>query len=81
MQLGSEAFRGLTSLLKGNHRMADDANLNHRVLIRRASLADAEEILDLQKLAYISEAELYGDYSIFSRYAFTVGFVWLNGFH
>jgi ribosomal protein S18 acetylase RimI-like enzyme len=30
----------------------------------QASVKDAEEILKLQKLAYISEAEIYNDYSI-----------------
>lgn len=35
-----------------------------RVNILRAHEADAEEILQLQKLAYKSEAELYGDYAI-----------------
>jgi ribosomal protein S18 acetylase RimI-like enzyme len=33
-------------------------------LIAEASLDDAEEILALQKLAYRTEAELYGDWSI-----------------
>ncbi len=32
--------------------------------IARASAADAAEILALQKLAYLSEAELYNDYAI-----------------
>ena len=32
--------------------------------IERASVDDAKEILELQKLAYVSEAELYNDYSI-----------------
>ena len=32
--------------------------------IEKASIADAEEILILQKLAYRSEAEIYGDFSI-----------------
>lgn len=32
--------------------------------ILRAHEADAEEILQLQKLAYTREAELYGDYAI-----------------
>ncbi len=32
--------------------------------IASAGAADAAEILALQKLAYLSEAELYGDYSI-----------------
>jgi len=34
------------------------------VTIQRASVADAGEILSLQKLAYRSEAEIYGDFSI-----------------
>lgn len=31
--------------------------------IARASVSDAEEILSVQKLAYQSEAQLYGDWS------------------
>ena len=34
------------------------------MLIEQATVDDAEEILHLQKLAYQSEAEIYGDYSI-----------------
>lgn len=34
------------------------------MIIERASSEDAKEILSLQKLAYLSEAEIYGDYSI-----------------
>ena len=34
------------------------------MIIKKASFNDLERILDLQKLAYISEAELYDDYSI-----------------
>ena len=34
------------------------------MLVKRASFEDAKEILDLQKLAYVSEAEIYNDYSI-----------------
>ncbi len=34
------------------------------MIIERATVADAAEILDLQKLAYISEAEIYKDYTI-----------------
>ena len=34
------------------------------MIIKKANLNDLEEILELQKFAYISEAELYGDYSI-----------------
>ena len=32
--------------------------------IEKASITDAEEILKLQKLAYLSEAKIYNDYSI-----------------
>jgi len=34
------------------------------MIIEKAEMKDLEEILTLQKLAYISEAELYNDYSI-----------------
>lgn len=34
------------------------------MIIKKANINDLEEILDLQKLAYISEAELYDDFSI-----------------
>jgi len=34
------------------------------MIIKKAKFNDLEEILNLQKLAYISEAELYDDYSI-----------------
>jgi GNAT superfamily N-acetyltransferase len=34
------------------------------VKVEIASAKDAEEILELQKLAYISEAEIYNDYTI-----------------
>jgi ribosomal protein S18 acetylase RimI-like enzyme len=34
------------------------------VVIKRALIDDADEILKLQKLAYISEAKIYSDYSI-----------------
>ncbi len=32
--------------------------------VERAGIADAQEILDLQKLAYLQEAAIYDDYSI-----------------
>jgi len=32
--------------------------------IERATISDAEEIISLQKLAYISEAEIYADFTI-----------------
>ena len=35
-----------------------------QVIIKRASINDAEEILDLQKVAYVSEAEIYNDFTI-----------------
>jgi GNAT superfamily N-acetyltransferase len=34
------------------------------MMIERAHIEDAKEILDLQKLAYQSEAEIYNDYTI-----------------
>jgi len=34
------------------------------MIVERASIKDAEEILALQKLAYQSEAEIYADYSL-----------------
>jgi GNAT superfamily N-acetyltransferase len=39
-------------------------NLGLSMLVTQATPADAEEILDLQKLAYQSEAALYQDYTI-----------------
>ena len=36
----------------------------NEVTIKRAVLADAAEILSLQRLAYRSEAEIYNDYNI-----------------
>ena len=32
--------------------------------IEKATISDAEEILSLQKLAYVSEAEIYADFNI-----------------
>jgi hypothetical protein len=34
------------------------------IKIEDATVADAEQILELQKWAYISEAEIYSDYNI-----------------
>ena len=34
------------------------------MIVTRATASDAAEILALQKLAYLSEAEIYGDYAI-----------------
>ena len=36
----------------------------HEIKIEKASAKDAGEILDLQKLAYVSEAEIINDYTI-----------------
>lgn len=35
-----------------------------KISIEIADVADAEEILNLQKIAYLSEAEIYNDYTI-----------------
>jgi ribosomal protein S18 acetylase RimI-like enzyme len=35
-----------------------------KIIIEKATAKDAEDILKLQKLAYISEAEIYNDFSI-----------------
>lgn len=43
--------------------MSTDLRLGE-IHIARASVSDAEEILSLQKLAYQSEAQLYGDWSL-----------------
>ncbi len=34
------------------------------MIVERASVEEAQEILDVQKVAYVSEAEIYNDYSI-----------------
>ena len=43
--------------------MEDSGNLNN-LIIKRALVEDAEIILNLQKLAYLSEAEIYNNDSI-----------------
>lgn len=40
------------------------AHVIENMNILQATIDDAEEILQIQKLAYQSEAELYGDYDI-----------------
>jgi ribosomal protein S18 acetylase RimI-like enzyme len=37
---------------------------SHEIAIEHASVEDAEDILDLQKLAYVSEAEIVDDFAI-----------------
>jgi GNAT superfamily N-acetyltransferase len=39
-------------------------NPKDEMIIERASIEDAEEILELQKLAYVSEAEIIDDFTI-----------------
>ena len=35
-----------------------------KIIVQRATIDNAEEILELQKIAYASEAELYNDLTI-----------------
>ena len=49
-------IRLLENYLERNRRL--------NILVERATLSDAEEILALQKLAYRSEAEIYNDFNI-----------------
>jgi len=62
-------FYRLSGSLSGSHPHKTlgsypkrDRGLN--ILIERATISDAEEILALQKLAYRSEAEIYHDFNI-----------------
>jgi ribosomal protein S18 acetylase RimI-like enzyme len=44
---------------------AKDPMVNmYDIIIKKASIKNAEEILDLQKLAYVSEAEIINDFTI-----------------
>lgn len=36
----------------------------YRIIVERATIEDAEEILELQKLAYVNEAEIIDDFTI-----------------
>ena len=45
-------------------KVSELAHVRHPVVIERATLGDAQAILNLQKLAYQSEAELYQDWTI-----------------
>ena len=42
----------------------DRNRITPEINITRAGATDAQEILQLQRLAYLSEAEIYGDYEI-----------------
>ena len=56
--------KALSVLEHKHHEMAALADCIDRVVYLRAERADAPEILTLQKVAYQSEAELYGDDSL-----------------
>ena len=57
LKVFSDAVRkAIQQDLKGNKRVD--------IMIERATITDAEEILALQKLAYRSEAEIYNDFNI-----------------
>ena len=45
-------------------KVSELAHVKHPVMIERATIGDAQAILNLQKLAYQSEAELYQDWMI-----------------
>jgi ribosomal protein S18 acetylase RimI-like enzyme len=44
--------------------MKNPLSVKDNIAIKKAAISDAREILALQKLAYISEAKLYNDYTI-----------------
>lgn len=50
-------------LISGISR-TDSVKLDDKMIIEQAKVSDAEEILSLQKLSYISEAEIYKDFNI-----------------
>ncbi len=56
--------KALEVLEQKHHEMAALAGSIDRVVYLRADRGDAPEILALQKVAYQSEAELYGDHSL-----------------
>ncbi|KZX15725.1 GNAT family N-acetyltransferase [Methanobrevibacter filiformis] len=47
-----------------NYNISSEFNIDDNVVIEKASFEDMEEILNLQKLAFISEAEIHEDFSI-----------------
>ena len=55
-------FDKIIVVLTGSHLLNGGILENMNIL--QATIDDAEEILQIQKLAYQSEAELYGDYDI-----------------
>jgi ribosomal protein S18 acetylase RimI-like enzyme len=52
------------STMDGRGRETVQARDAERVVIERADVVDAQAILDLQKLAYLSEAAIYDDYTL-----------------
>jgi ech hydrogenase subunit C len=56
--------QGLAVLEKKREQMRQGSDLLEKLLIAPTLPEDAEEILNLQKLAYQSEAEFYGDYGL-----------------
>lgn len=56
--------KGLKILEDKHKKLQEIATGKGELIITEASVADAQEILDLQKLAYQSEAEIYNDFSL-----------------
>lgn len=57
-------FKGLEILEEKHKRFQEISGGKGELIISEAAIADARDILDLQKLAYQSEAEIYNDFSI-----------------
>lgn len=57
-------LRGLEILEEKHKRFQEISGGKGELIITEAAIADAQVILDLQKLAYQSEAEIYNDFSI-----------------
>lgn len=56
--------RGLKILEEKHKKFQEIGGGKGELIITEAAIADAQDILDLQKLAYQSEAEIYNDFSI-----------------
>ncbi len=56
--------RGLKILEEKHKKFQEISGGKGELIITEAAIADAQDILDLQKLAYQSEAEIYNDFSI-----------------
>jgi len=57
-------IRGLKILEEKHQKFQAISSGKGELIITEAAIEDAQEILELQKLAYRSEAEIYGDFSI-----------------